>query len=88
MYKYKLLFSTWIVERKVVSLADYSLLQAVRVEWRSLEDHICKATLGAGPFPNLHDGSFLATATVLALSRHVPVNRLYFMVGLDHSPRL
>jgi hypothetical protein len=53
--------------RDVQGFADGSLLQAIRVQWRSLGNHLLPPALRSPHLPGVHGGSALAQGIVLAL---------------------
>ena len=61
----------------------YSLLQAVRIQWRSMAHHFCSTSLGTPHLPDLHDRSLLPSSIILVFVRHVPADNLYLMVELE-----
>ena len=49
-----------------------------------MADHLHPIDVGSCAIPVVHDGSLLPSTAVLAVARHVPIDRIYNLVGLDH----
>jgi len=68
-------------------LTRSSLLQAIRIQWRGMADHLRPPLVGSHHLPTFHDRSILPSLVLLALHRHGPAHPLHVVVELEHVYR-